>query len=129
VAGEYCPGAHSVNARGRRKLMGVGQRLVSRAAHVGGVIVVHDAARLREGLTSVYDPLGYAFDPEAAGALEDEADGIACSDVVEALLAAWRRRRDVIAGALDDALLARAAELEVLHRIGDPPLARPRGDA
>ena len=28
VPGEYCPGDHSVNARGARKLMGVGQRLV-----------------------------------------------------------------------------------------------------
>ena len=28
VAGEYCPGQHSVNARGERKLMGVGQRLI-----------------------------------------------------------------------------------------------------
>src|SRR5687768_9033333 len=29
VPGEYCPGAHSVNARGERKLIGVGQRLVA----------------------------------------------------------------------------------------------------
>src|SRR6266516_6744279 len=42
VRGEYCPGAHSVNARGGRKVMGVGQRVVRRAAHVGGVVVVGD---------------------------------------------------------------------------------------
>src|SRR5919198_935829 len=40
VPGEYCPGEHSVNARGKTKLMGVGQRILLGAAHVGGVIVV-----------------------------------------------------------------------------------------
>src|SRR5690606_18601198 len=48
VPGEYCPGAHSVNARGRVKLMGVGQRVVRGAAHVGGVVGVRDGARVRE---------------------------------------------------------------------------------
>src|SRR5207244_3654868 len=47
VPGEYCPGAHSVNARGGTKLMGVGQRIVSRAAHVGGVVVIGGAERVR----------------------------------------------------------------------------------
>ena len=41
VAGEYCPGKYSVNARGATKIMGVGQRLARHAAHVGGVIVVN----------------------------------------------------------------------------------------
>jgi lipoate-protein ligase A len=50
VAGEYCPGEHSVNARGARKLMGVGQRVIRGGAHVGGVIVVQDAERVREVL-------------------------------------------------------------------------------
>src|SRR5918997_1504043 len=36
VPGEYCAGAHSVNARGRVKLMGVGQRVVGGGAHTGG---------------------------------------------------------------------------------------------
>ena len=33
VAGEYCPGKYSVNARGKTKLMGVGQRLVAESWH------------------------------------------------------------------------------------------------
>lgn len=53
VPGEYCPGEHSVNARGRTKLMGVGQRIIDGAAHVGGVIVVTDADRIRDVLTPV----------------------------------------------------------------------------
>ncbi len=59
VPGEYCPGAYSVNARGRTKLMGVGQRIVSGAAHVGGVVVVGDSGRVRDVLTPVYDALAH----------------------------------------------------------------------
>jgi lipoate-protein ligase A len=41
VPGEYCPGEFSVNHERRIKLMGVGQRLAKRAAHVGGVVAVN----------------------------------------------------------------------------------------
>src|SRR5690349_776676 len=57
VPGEYCPGEYSVNARGRAKVMGVGQRLVRQAAHVGGVIVVGGADRVRDVLLPVNDAL------------------------------------------------------------------------
>jgi octanoyl-[GcvH]:protein N-octanoyltransferase len=63
IPGEYCPGAHSVNARGKTKLMGVGQRLVQHAAHVGGVVVVDGGDRIRDVLLPVYDALGLAGTP------------------------------------------------------------------
>ena len=47
-AGEYCPGEFSVNARGAAKLAGIGQRVIVGGAHVGGVIVVRGAGRIRE---------------------------------------------------------------------------------
>jgi lipoate-protein ligase A len=72
VPGEYCPGAHSVNARGATKLMGVGQRIVRGAAHVGGVIVLGGSARIRAVLEPVYAQMGYAWDPATVGSLEDE---------------------------------------------------------
>ena len=72
VPGEYCPGGHSVNARGARKLMGVGQRVIRGAAHVGGVIVVQDSARVRAVLEPVYAAMGFAWDPAATGSIEDE---------------------------------------------------------
>ena len=37
VPGEYCPGEFSVNARGAVKLAGIGQRVITGGAHVGGV--------------------------------------------------------------------------------------------
>ena len=76
VPGEYCPGADSVNARGERKLMGVGQRLVSRGSHVGGVVVVDGADRVNDVLVPVYRALGLEWRPEATGAVAEEAPGV-----------------------------------------------------
>ena len=72
VPGEYCPGQHSVNARGRRKLMGVGQRLIRGAAHVGGVVVVSGGDRIRDVLIPVYDALGVDWRPQTVGSVERE---------------------------------------------------------
>ena len=49
VPGEYCPGEFSVNHAHRIKLMGVGQRLAKRAAHIGGVIAVNRTDLLLQG--------------------------------------------------------------------------------
>jgi lipoate-protein ligase A len=95
VPGEYCPGEFSVNARGRTKLMGVGQRLVQHAAHVGGVIVVDGADRIRAVLVDVYRELDLAWDPATVGALADEVPGITWDDAAEALLSAFACDRDL----------------------------------
>lgn len=119
VAGEYCPGEWSVNARGARKLMGVGQRVIRGAAHVGGVILVQDAARARDVLVPVYAALDYPLDPETVGAIEDECRGARRDDVVDALLAALAARAEVATG--DASIFARAAllarEIEPRHAI------------
>jgi lipoate-protein ligase A len=118
VPGEYCPGAHSVNARGRRKLMGVGQRVIRGAAHVGGVIVVRDAARVRDALAPVYQALGYDWDPDATGAVEDEVGAISTGDVAAALVAELRVRHQLVEVDPDAAWIERASELEPRHRVG-----------
>lgn len=86
VPGEYCPGSHSVNVGGSIKVMGVGQRLVRGAAHIGGVVVVNDAERIREVLVPVYEALELTWDPATAGALEDVIPGIDVDDVRDAIL-------------------------------------------
>ncbi len=43
VPDEYCPGSHTVNAGGRTKLAGIGQRMIRGCAHVGVVVVVMDS--------------------------------------------------------------------------------------
>jgi len=117
VPGEYCPGDHSVNARGARKLMGVGQRLVKGAAHVGGVIVVCDSTRVREALVPVYAAMGVDWDPATVGAVADEVPGVTREDVLAALQRELEREAELIPERLDARWLAEAEKLASEHEI------------
>jgi octanoyl-[GcvH]:protein N-octanoyltransferase len=111
VPGEYCPGAHSVNARGRTKLMGVGQRLVQHAAHVGGVVVVAGSDRIRDVLLPVYEALGLAWDPATVGSLQDEDGSITWETVERAVLGEFAERCRLEEGRVSEGAFARAGEL------------------
>lgn len=115
VEGEYCPGEHSVNARGERKLMGVGQRLVSGGAHVGGVVVVEGAGRINSVLVPVYGALGIDWRPEATGAVADEAPGVTWEGVAEAIRAEYAERCELEPADLDEETLALARRLAPEH--------------
>ncbi len=115
VPGEYCPGSHSVNARGARKLMGVGQRLVSGGVHVGGVVVVDGAERVREVLTGVYDALGLAWAPATTGSVAAERPGTSWEAVVEAILSEYGELYDLEPAQLDDETLGLARRLAPDH--------------
>ena len=113
VAGEYCPGEYSVNARGRTKLMGVGQRVVRGGAHVGGVIVTGDSDRVRDVLVPVYRALELDWRPETTGCIVDEIGASTPGAVAEALIA--ELGRPVVAAALDSELLSLADTLVRRH--------------
>ena len=81
VPGEYCPGTWSVNAAGRRKLAGTGQRLTPGAVLVTAVIVVSGAAPLREAMSEAYALLGLELDPTTVGAVSDDVPGVTLDDV------------------------------------------------
>ena len=115
VPGEYCPGSHSVNARGERKLMGVGQRLISGAVHVGGVVVVDCADRVRDILVPVYGSLGLAWSPDTTGSVAEERPGTAWDDVSEAIVAEYREAYDLEPAEIDDATLELARRLAPEH--------------
>jgi octanoyl-[GcvH]:protein N-octanoyltransferase len=116
VDGEYCPGEHSVNAAGERKLMGVGQRLVSGGVHVGGVIVVAEADRVNGVLVPVYEALGLAWRPDATGAVADEAPGgVSWEDVASAVRGQYERRYDLEPAELDETTLELARRLAPEH--------------
>jgi lipoate-protein ligase A len=118
---EYCPGAHSVNARGTRKLAGVGQRVIRGAAHLGGVIVVDRSDRVREALVPVYAALGLDWEPATAGSVVDEIGRVRCEDVADALARELGERFELTrseALPVDDAL-ADAARLVERFEIGD----------
>ena len=117
VPGEYCPGGHSVNAGGRRKLMGVGQRLIAGGAHVGGVVVVDGADLVNGILTPVYAALGLSFDPDATGSLAGEAVAAAVTldGVRAAIVEEYEARYELEPWELDDGTLALARSLAPEH--------------
>ena len=88
VPGEYCPGTWSVNAGGRHKLVGTGQRLAQGAVLVTAVIVVGDAEPLREAMTEAYDLLGLELDATTVGSVSDVVPGVTLDDVEQSLGAA-----------------------------------------
>lgn len=115
VPGEYCPGEWSVNAGSRSKLMGVGQRVVRGAAHVGGVVVVGDADRIRKVLIPVYAALGLEFDPATVGSLRDELGRVSVAEVTAALTEALGRRHEIEPARFEPDHLERATLLEPDH--------------
>ena len=117
VAGEYCPGEYSVNARGRTKLMGVGQRTVRGSAHVGGVVVVGGSQRVRDALVPVYEAMGFEWDPGTVGAVEDEIPGVTPEDVLAALEAAWGERLTLRPARFSPSLLQAAEAREADHTV------------
>jgi octanoyl-[GcvH]:protein N-octanoyltransferase len=119
VAGEYCPGRWSVNAGGRRKLAGIGQRVVAGGSHTGTVLVVEDADRVRRVLEPVYSALALRWDAETVGAVEDEAQGAGWEEARDALLAEYGARYELVPGSLDEDTLSLARELAGEHR---PPV-------
>jgi lipoate-protein ligase A len=115
VPGEYCSGEYSVNHAGRIKLAGLGQRLARRAAHVGGVLVVGGATRLRDVLVPVYEALDVPMNPRTVGAVDDVDTTIETDDVIDAMIEAMSNRATLTFGSFDDATLERAADLAPGH--------------
>jgi hypothetical protein len=119
VAGEYCPGGHSVNAGGRRKLVGLGQRLIAGGAHVGGVVVVDRADLVNGVLEPVYAALGLSFDPEATGSVAGEVPGATLDEVREAIFAEYADRYELEPAEPDEETLALARRLAPEHAAPD----------
>lgn len=116
IEGEYCPGEHSVNARGETKLMGLGQRVIKDGAYVGGVAVVADADRVRDVLSPVYDALGLPWRPGTTGSLAAEVPGIGWDDARAALEAEYAALYELEPTDLDAETLALAKQLAPEHR-------------
>jgi lipoate-protein ligase A len=125
VPGEYCAGDYSVNARGRVKLAGLGQRVIRGAAHIGGGLVVEGTGRIREVLVPVYRELEVEFDPTTVGAVAEEAGGATWDRVAGALVEELANRHDVVQASLEDETLALAAALLPRHRPAVPTAPAP----
>lgn len=119
VPGEYCPGDWSVNARGAVKLAGIGQRLLRRAAHTGGVVVVDDAPDIAAVLTDVHAAMGIAWEPRTTGAIAREVT-TSWEAVRTAIADAFARTHDLEPWHLDDATLALGRSLADDHVVVVP---------
>ncbi len=115
VPGEYCPGAYSINLGGRLKVVGVGQRLVRGAAHLGGVVVVEGRERIRDVLVPVYRALAVDWDPATTGDLAMAVPGVDLAAVEEAIIAEFGRRFDLAPGHLSPETVARGRRLAASH--------------
>lgn len=116
VPGEYCPGGYSVNARGEKKLAGIGQKLIKHAGHLGGVLVVDGSARVRDVLVPVYDALGLEFDPSTVGSVADELPELTLLEVENALLDELGELYEIEEAPLEPATLELAERLAPEHR-------------
>jgi len=115
VPGEYCPGGYSVNAGGRTKLAGLGQRLIRGGVHVGGVIVASGADRVRQALVPVYAALDLDWEPSTAGSVAEEAPGIGIEAVLAALREGYARHYELVEAELDGETIALARRLAPQH--------------
>jgi hypothetical protein len=97
-----------VNEGGKRKLAGIGQRVIHGGAHVGTVVVVDDAESIRSVLEPVYAALELDWDPATVGAVERPWEAVR-----DALLAAYAARYELVSASLDAATLELAQALKL----------------
>lgn len=122
VPGEYCPGAHSVNARGTVKLVGTAQRVVKNAWLFSSLVIVDDADRLRDVLTDVHGHLHLPFEASSVGSLRGENPALSLTDVELAVAQVWDpgwKLRSDVPSALDPSLRKLALTLEPGHSTAD----------
>jgi octanoyl-[GcvH]:protein N-octanoyltransferase len=120
VPGEYCPGEHSVNARGVAKLVGTAQRVVRDAWLFSALAVVDDLDAVRAVLADVYARLELPYDPASVGSLVAERDSITSWQAGEVLLAAGGAAASTPT-AVDPSTLDLAAALVRDHVTDGPP--------
>ncbi|HEY2440089.1 MAG TPA: hypothetical protein VGI07_07665 [Solirubrobacteraceae bacterium] len=117
VAGEYCPGEFSVNARGEVKLIGSAQRIIRGAWLFATVVVVESTDALRPVLEDVYAELGLEWHPATTGSVAGEVPGVSIEDVQRALLAQYDGRYGLAAAPLTEQDLAAAHGLIGRHQV------------
>ena len=87
VRDEFCPGDHSIRVgsfEGGMKLVGIAQRLTSRAASVGGIVLVHGEDELARVLGRVYGALSLPFRAGSVGSMRAAGCDASVEEVVRA---------------------------------------------
>lgn len=117
LAGEYCPGPHSVNVGGRVKVAGIAQRMVRHGAATSAVVVAGGGPELRAAVTAIYAALEIAIDPATAGAIDEQVAGVTPDDVARRLRDAYAAGARLEPCEPDAGLLAAAQGLTARHRV------------
>lgn len=94
VAGEYCPGDYSINARGRVKIVGTAQRVTRGARLFSASIPMHISPSVAELFTRVNRILGLDWDARTLGALDRETPGLRPETLEAAILNSFAPRVD-----------------------------------
>jgi octanoyl-[GcvH]:protein N-octanoyltransferase len=115
LAGEYCPGPHSVNIGGRVKIAGIAQRIVRHGAATSAIVVAGGGPDLRAAIGAIYAALELPVDLATAGALDEQLPGVTAEEVARRLVAAYAV--DPEPRATDAVLLDAARELVPRHRV------------
>ncbi|MCZ7533336.1 MAG: hypothetical protein M5U23_08030 [Acidimicrobiia bacterium] len=113
IPGEYCPGSYSVHIAGR-KVMGVGQRLIRNAAHVGGVVVVANSETINDVLIPIYRLLDLPLNPSVTGSVAD-ALLITVQDFAEAFVSRVAQGRPTVEITLHDTVREEALRFRPDH--------------
>ncbi len=92
VVGEYCAGDHSVNARGRVKVVGIAQRAMRRARLLTACIVLDKPEGLRPVVDAVYGAMNLEWSPASLGSLRDEGVRGTLDEIVNELVTGLQQR-------------------------------------
>jgi lipoate-protein ligase A len=95
IDGEYCPGDFSVNARHVKKIIGIGQRIASKATYLGGVIVLENQKSIKEILTDIYSHLEIEWNPNTVGSISEEIGKISIKNVIHELIEVFSLYNDL----------------------------------
>jgi len=117
LAGEYCPGPHSVNVGGRVKVAGIAQRMVRHGAATSAIVVAGGGRELRAAIEAVYGALAIPLVPATVGALDEELPGVTLQDVALRLTDAYAVDSRLEPREPDAILHAAARELLPRHRV------------
>jgi octanoyl-[GcvH]:protein N-octanoyltransferase len=110
VPREYCPGAYSVNAGGKTKLAGIGQRMIRGGAHLGGVVVASGGDEIARVLIPVYRALELDWDPATSGSVSNEIGReVDPGELEEAVITELAKRYELVDAELDAETVERAA--------------------
>lgn len=109
LAGEYCPGEHSINASGLSKIVGSAQRVTRDGWLFSSVIQVTDSHSIREMLSKAYAEIGYQLDPTTIGSMDDHLPGVTAEAVAEELRRAYLATLDAVPAQLSAEILEEVA--------------------